>query len=37
MSIKFVKRLRDEVKFANLEELKIQLLDDRIKSIEILK
>ena len=37
ISIKFVKRLRDEVKFANLEELKIQLLDDRIKSIEILK
>lgn len=36
ISIKFVKRLRDEVKFANLEELKIQLLDDRIKSIEIL-
>lgn len=37
ISIKFVKRLRDEVKFANLEELKMQLLDDRIKSIEILK
>ncbi|MBK6834657.1 MAG: bifunctional riboflavin kinase/FAD synthetase [Bacteroidetes bacterium] len=37
ISIKFVKRLRDEVKFANLEELKIQLLDDRNKSLDILK
>jgi len=37
ITIKFVKRLRDEVKFANLEELKKQLLDDKVKSLEGLK
>lgn len=36
ITIKFVKRLRDEVKFANLEQLKEQLLDDKVKSLEAL-
>lgn len=35
--IKFVKRLRDEFKFANLDELVAQLHQDKLDSLEVLK
>jgi riboflavin kinase/FMN adenylyltransferase len=37
VTISFVKRIRDEKKFNNLEALSRQLSDDRLKAIELLK